>query len=111
MEIKEPSCSSNNQEYESQICRSLDHADKCQRFDIATAIHEARIDFRFPPDDPCPDNDGNDDGISENPEEPEDPFVELYSKYIMIMHCTIKLPIKEGNGIAKHDQFVAVAFQ
>jgi hypothetical protein len=37
--------------------------------------------------------------------------VELYSKYIMIMHRTIKLPIKEGNGIAKHDQHVAVAFQ
>jgi hypothetical protein len=39
------------------------------------------------------------------------PCVELYSKYIMIMHRTIKLPIKEGNGIAKHDQHVAVAFQ
>jgi hypothetical protein len=37
--------------------------------------------------------------------------VELYSKYIMIMHRTSKLPIKEGNGIAKHDQHVAVAFQ
>ena len=29
----------------------------------------------------------------------------------MIMHHTIKLPIVEGNGIAKHDQCVAVAFQ
>jgi hypothetical protein len=37
--------------------------------------------------------------------------VELYSKYIMIMHHTINLPIKEGNGLAKHDQHVAVAFQ
>jgi hypothetical protein len=37
--------------------------------------------------------------------------VESYSKYIMIMPRTIKLPIVEGNGIAKHDQHVAVAFQ
>jgi hypothetical protein len=37
--------------------------------------------------------------------------VELYSKYIMIMHRTIKPPTVEGNGVAKHDQHVAVAFQ
>ena len=28
-EIKEPLCSSNNQEYESQICHFLDHTEKC----------------------------------------------------------------------------------
>jgi hypothetical protein len=29
--------------------------------------------------------------------------VELYSKYIMIMHRTNNLPIVEGNGLVKHD--------
>jgi hypothetical protein len=29
-----------------QICRFLDCAEKCQNFDLATAIHNASIDFR-----------------------------------------------------------------
>ena len=41
MKIKEPSCSSNNQEYESQICHFLDCANKCQHFNIATAMEES----------------------------------------------------------------------
>lgn len=45
-EIKVPSRSTNNQGYESQICRYLDRDEKCRQFDLATAIHEARIDFR-----------------------------------------------------------------
>ena len=45
-EIKAPSCSTNNQGYESRICRYLDRDEKCQQFDLATAIHKARIDFR-----------------------------------------------------------------
>jgi hypothetical protein len=45
-EIKAPSRSTNNQGYESQICRYLDRDEKCQQFDLATAIREARIDFR-----------------------------------------------------------------
>ena len=45
-EIKVPSRSTNNQEYESQICRYLDRDEKCLQFDLATAIREARIDFR-----------------------------------------------------------------
>ena len=67
-EVKDPS-HGNNQEYESQICRSLDRADKCRRFNIATAIREARIDFRFLTDDPDLGNNDNDDGLFENPEE------------------------------------------
>ncbi|KAI0244974.1 hypothetical protein BJV78DRAFT_1142961, partial [Lactifluus subvellereus] len=35
-----------NRNNESQICRFLDHAEKCRRFDLATAIRDASIDFR-----------------------------------------------------------------
>jgi hypothetical protein len=45
-EIKVPSRSTNNQGYESQICRYLDRDEKCRQFDLATAIREARVDFR-----------------------------------------------------------------
>lgn len=48
-EIKDPSDSTNNQNFEPQICRYLDRADKCRRFDLATAVREARIDFRIVP--------------------------------------------------------------
>jgi Plavaka transposase len=44
-EIKIPSRSTNNQGYESQICRYLDRDEKCRQFDLATAICEARMDF------------------------------------------------------------------
>jgi hypothetical protein len=45
-EIKNPTSSTNNQNYEWQICRHLDRAEKCQRFDLATAVHEVYIDFQ-----------------------------------------------------------------
>lgn len=45
-EIKTPSASGNNQNHDSQICRYLDREDKCCRFDLATAVREANIDFR-----------------------------------------------------------------
>ena len=45
-EIKNPARSGNNQEYESQICRNLDRTDKCRRFDLATSVHDAQVDFR-----------------------------------------------------------------
>ena len=35
----------NNQNYESQICRHLDWAEKCQNFNLATAVHDASVDF------------------------------------------------------------------
>jgi hypothetical protein len=44
-EIKNPSDSGNNQHYESQICRYLDQAEKCQNFNLATAVHDASVDF------------------------------------------------------------------
>ncbi|KAH9009323.1 hypothetical protein EDB85DRAFT_1881682, partial [Lactarius pseudohatsudake] len=49
-EIKVPSRSSNKQGYESQICRYLDREEKCRKFDLATSIREAKIDFRSLPD-------------------------------------------------------------
>jgi hypothetical protein len=45
-EIKIPSDSVNNQNYEKQICHYLDCAEKCHLFDLATAVCEAGIDFR-----------------------------------------------------------------
>lgn len=45
-EIKVPASSTNNQDYESQICRNLDRRDKCRHFDLATSIRNAHTDFR-----------------------------------------------------------------
>ena len=45
-EIKDPARSSNNQDYESQICRCLDRTDKCRRFDLATSVRDAGVEFR-----------------------------------------------------------------
>ena len=39
-EIKDPARVGNNQRYELQICRDLDHTDKMRRFDLATAIRD-----------------------------------------------------------------------
>jgi hypothetical protein len=44
-EIKNPARATNNQNYESQICRYLDCADKCRCFDLATAVRDAGINF------------------------------------------------------------------
>lgn len=41
--IKVPSCSTNNRGYESQICHYLNCKEKCQQFDLATAIREAQV--------------------------------------------------------------------
>jgi hypothetical protein len=37
-EIKNPARSSNNNNYDPQICRHLDHTDKCNRFELATSL-------------------------------------------------------------------------
>jgi len=44
-EIKDPAHAGNNQKYESQITRHLDRAEKCRRFDLATSVREAAINF------------------------------------------------------------------
>ena len=67
-EVKDP-LYGNNQNYKSQICRSLDGIDKCRRFDMATAICEACVDFRFLTNDPDPENNFDNYNSSENIEE------------------------------------------
>jgi hypothetical protein len=47
-EIKNPSRSTNNQEYEAQICRHLDRDEKCRQFNLATAILESNSDIHSP---------------------------------------------------------------
>ena len=42
--IKNPTCSGNNQNYETQICRDLDCTDKLCWFDLATSICESYMD-------------------------------------------------------------------
>ena len=44
-EIKNPARATNNQDYESQICRYLDREDRCRRFDLATAVRDAGVSF------------------------------------------------------------------
>lgn len=44
-EVKDPARNTNNQDYEEQICRSLDRTDKIQRFELATSMWAAEIDF------------------------------------------------------------------
>ncbi|KAG1837762.1 hypothetical protein F4604DRAFT_1942034 [Suillus subluteus] len=65
-EIKDPARSSNNNNYDSQICRHLDHADKCRRFDLATSLLDLRLrtslDQHLDIDDDAVDSD-DDDGI------------------------------------------------
>jgi hypothetical protein len=39
-EIKIPSRATNNQQYEAQIIRHLDRAEKCQRFNLATSLQD-----------------------------------------------------------------------
>jgi hypothetical protein len=84
-EVKDPS-SGNNQGYESQICRHLDRMDKCRRFDVATAIREARVDFRFFTDNLGPENTDDDDGLSENPEEGDPPSLKISTTADLLTH-------------------------
>jgi hypothetical protein len=66
--IKNPSNSCNNQNYESQICRHLDRAEKCRQFNLSTAVRDSGVDLhtRFsqgpnlcPDDDDITSNDGS----------------------------------------------------
>lgn len=44
--IKDPVGCGNNRDHESQICRHLDREDKCNRFDLSTAMRDAGVDLR-----------------------------------------------------------------
>ena len=103
-EIKAPSRSSNNHEYESQICRYLDREEKCRQFDMATAIREAQIDFRSlnNVDREYPDG-GDDDGLSEDPEEPEDPLLTQE----LLTHIQPAAPV--SGAIRRHRNYFELA--
>lgn len=45
-EVKVPARHGNNQNYEAQICRTLDRTDKIRRFELATSMQAAGVDFR-----------------------------------------------------------------
>ncbi|KAF9040948.1 hypothetical protein BJ165DRAFT_1351051 [Panaeolus papilionaceus] len=47
--VKDPAQASNNQNYEAQIVRSLDHQDKIMNFVLATAMKEAGVEFKDRP--------------------------------------------------------------
>jgi hypothetical protein len=95
-EIKDPARSSNNQEYEAQICRHLDRAEKCRQFDLATAIREARIDLRSLDDNPDLEGDcDGDDGLSEAPEEPEVPLHVVNTTAALLTHIR---PVAPASG-------------
>ncbi|KAG2149239.1 hypothetical protein DEU56DRAFT_729272, partial [Suillus clintonianus] len=42
-EVKDHARSTNNNNYDSQICRFLDRADKCNRFDLATSLLDHKL--------------------------------------------------------------------
>ncbi|KAG1854650.1 hypothetical protein C8R48DRAFT_609736 [Suillus tomentosus] len=49
-EIKDPARSSNNNNYDPQICRHLDRVDKCRRFDLAMSLVDGMASSRLQDD-------------------------------------------------------------
>ncbi|KAG1905725.1 uncharacterized protein F5891DRAFT_1125768 [Suillus fuscotomentosus] len=49
-EIKDPAQSSNNNNYDPQICRHLDRVDKCRRFDLAMSLVDGMASSRLQDD-------------------------------------------------------------
>ena len=88
-EIKAPSRSTNNQGYESQICHYLDQDEKCQQFDLATAICEARIDFRHLIE---PGNVNNCNLVNDVGEPSDDSLVAINSTSGLLSHIQLAAP-------------------
>lgn len=65
-EIKDPAKAGNNQNYESQITRNLDRADKCSRFDLATSVCEAGVGFGYRSAAERILDDNDDDGLADD---------------------------------------------
>ncbi|KAF7971172.1 hypothetical protein HWV62_21918 [Athelia sp. TMB] len=64
-EIKDPARHGNNQDYGAQICRALDRTDKLRKFELATSMRAAGVDFAEQEDPPGPpdlDSDKDADG-------------------------------------------------
>ncbi|KAH9015572.1 hypothetical protein EDB85DRAFT_2076337 [Lactarius pseudohatsudake] len=110
-EIKVPSRSSNKQGYESQICRYLDREEKCRQFDLATSIREAKVDFHSPDNVDCEypdDGDGNVDGLSENPEGPEELIHGINTTGDLLTHIRPVAPVS-GTTIRRHANYFELA--
>ncbi|KIJ08531.1 hypothetical protein PAXINDRAFT_88737 [Paxillus involutus ATCC 200175] len=67
--IKDPASSTNNREYEAQICRALDRLEKCRGFELATRIREWE---RGMAPTAAADGDGSDDKIVYNTDSEDD---------------------------------------
>ena len=106
-EIKIPSRSSNNQEFESQICRYLDREEKCRRFDLATAIREASIDLRSLPNNLDHEYPDDDDDLSENPEEPEELLHVVDTTQELLTHIRPVAPV--FRAIRRHGNYFELA--
>ncbi|KAH9159458.1 hypothetical protein EDB89DRAFT_2117806 [Lactarius sanguifluus] len=94
-EIKVPSRSSNKQGYESQ-------SEKCRQFDLATSICEAKIDFHSPDNVNCEypdDGDGNVDGLSEDPEGPEELLRGINTTGDLLTHIRPVAPVFLKQGL------------
>ncbi|KAH9171632.1 hypothetical protein EDB89DRAFT_2070565 [Lactarius sanguifluus] len=110
-EIKVPSRSSNKQGYESQICRYLDREEKCRQFDLATSICEAKIDFHSPDNVNCEypdDGDGNMDGLSEDPEGPEELLRGINTTGDLLTHIRPVAPVS-GTTTRRHANYFELA--
>jgi hypothetical protein len=108
-EIKNPSKSTNNQEYESQICCHLDHAEKCQRFDLATAVCEASVDFRLMNDVQDLDDDENN---LDNPYDPEEPALDTVTTTTALLSTVALAGMQPGAACNPGDYFaLAVGLQ
>jgi hypothetical protein len=99
-EVKIPAKASNNQNYEAQICRHLDRIDKCRRFDLATCIRGAEIDFRAPSSTLDPDED-NSGYASDESLDIDAPCVSSSSELLDILKATSGSQQKR-NGIPDH---------
>ncbi|KAG1901625.1 uncharacterized protein F5891DRAFT_950385, partial [Suillus fuscotomentosus] len=75
-EIKDPARSSNNNNYDSQICHHLDHVDKCRCFDLATSLLDLRLrtnlDQHVNVNDDIVDSDVDNDNDNDNDDLPAD---------------------------------------
>ena len=91
-DIKDPTRSGNNQNYEPQICRYLDRLDKLRQFDLATAIKDAKIDFRASID-------SNDVGEEENAGLDESEVLNITSSSCLLTHID---PVSSLAGTSRH---------
>lgn len=82
-EVKDPGTHGNNQDYEAQICRSLDRRDKLRRFELATSIRAAGVQF----------GEGGSDASDDELHSDEDDEISSHTRVVnrtSTLHATIK---------------------